>query len=427
MAKLVFKNKYFQIFIYFIILTSVSCNVHVFLKSETFNQLKFRIRTRHIDFKKIDDKARLLFDESFYSKKYVIQDNHSGTIYDHFVNTGWKLGNKPNILFDTPLYVAFFTRPEFKDEFHLFPSPLHYYVYLKEFNTSKLKQYNIDIDHIKKKVKLLDKPKHYLAICTVFQNEARFLKEWIEFYLIQGVEHFYLFNHNSKDDFQTVLQPYIDKGIVTLETITTEIVTMADFEKLVHCKTFMEVCNNVKDDVEWLMLIDSDEFIFPYKGKSLAHALQDYDTEACLRLPWVLFGTSNVEKIPDDELMIAHLTKSMHITDTPMVPKVIIKPRYLKFLPNPHYPIMKMGYYDVDENKVPCEGRSDLNSSVTKKFRLNHYWSKDEKFFNEVKLPLWPEKKNIEKKKMYNRIISLKEDDAILRFVPDLKERMGFK
>ncbi len=425
--KSIFKNKFFQGSLYLIALLSFSYNVHVFLQSQKFNEIKFYARTRHIDLKKIDDKARLVFDEGFYSKKYVIQHNHSGTIYDHFVKVGWQLGNKPNEKFDTPLYVSFFTRPEFKDEFQLFPSPLHYYIYLKEFNTSKLKQYNVDLDHIKKKVKVLDNPKYYLTVCTVFQNEARFLKEWIEFYLIQGVEHFYLFNHNSKDDFKSVLQPYIDKGIVTLETITTEIVTMSDFEKLVHCKTFMDLCNKVKDEVEWIMLLDSDEYIFPYQGKSLANALKDYDTEACLRLPWVLFGTSNVEKIPDNELMVEHLTKSMHITNTPIGSKMIVKPRYLQFLPNPHYPVMQMGYYDVDENKVPCEGKSDLNSVITKIFRMNHYWSKDEKFFNEVKLPLWPEQNNMAKKKIYNKTLSLKEDDAILRFVPDLKKRMGFK
>jgi hypothetical protein len=31
-----------------------------------------------------------------------------------------------------------------------------------------------------------------LAITAIFQNEAPYLKEWIEFHLLMGAEHFYL-------------------------------------------------------------------------------------------------------------------------------------------------------------------------------------------------------------------------------------------
>ena len=31
-----------------------------------------------------------------------------------------------------------------------------------------------------------------------------------------GIEHFYLYNNNSEDDYRTVLNPYIERGLVTL-------------------------------------------------------------------------------------------------------------------------------------------------------------------------------------------------------------------
>lgn len=31
-----------------------------------------------------------------------------------------------------------------------------------------------------------------------------------------GIEHFYLYNNNSTDNYEEVLKPYIDKGLVTL-------------------------------------------------------------------------------------------------------------------------------------------------------------------------------------------------------------------
>ena len=36
--------------------------------------------------------------------------------------------------------------------------------------------------------------KYNVAVCTIFKNEAPYLKEWIEFNLIAGIEHFYLYN-----------------------------------------------------------------------------------------------------------------------------------------------------------------------------------------------------------------------------------------
>ena len=55
-----------------------------------------------------------------------------------------------------------------------------------------------------------------LSICAVFRNEAPYLREWIEFHRIVGVEKFFLFNNRSEDDYKSVLTPYIESGLVEL-------------------------------------------------------------------------------------------------------------------------------------------------------------------------------------------------------------------
>ena len=57
---------------------------------------------------------------------------------------------------------------------------------------------------------------HYLSIGAIFKNEANHLQEWIEFHRLMGVEHFYLVDNESEDDFQSVLWPYIRSNVVTL-------------------------------------------------------------------------------------------------------------------------------------------------------------------------------------------------------------------
>src|SRR2546430_8009121 len=57
---------------------------------------------------------------------------------------------------------------------------------------------------------------YYLSACAIFRNEARYLKEWIVFHLGVGLEHIYLYENRSTDDFRTMLAPFVARGQVTL-------------------------------------------------------------------------------------------------------------------------------------------------------------------------------------------------------------------
>ena len=55
-----------------------------------------------------------------------------------------------------------------------------------------------------------------VVIETTIKNEGGSLAEWLEYHLRVGIEHFYLYDNNSNDGTRRVLQPYIDRGLVTL-------------------------------------------------------------------------------------------------------------------------------------------------------------------------------------------------------------------
>ena len=50
-----------------------------------------------------------------------------------------------------------------------------------------------------------------LTITAIFKNEGHYLKEWLDYHLLAGVEHFYLYNNDSTDNYKEVLAPYIEK------------------------------------------------------------------------------------------------------------------------------------------------------------------------------------------------------------------------
>ena len=39
--------------------------------------------------------------------------------------------------------------------------------------------------------------KYHIGICSIFKNEAPFLKEFIVYHKMIGVDHFYLYNNNQ--------------------------------------------------------------------------------------------------------------------------------------------------------------------------------------------------------------------------------------
>lgn len=54
-----------------------------------------------------------------------------------------------------------------------------------------------------------------LAVVTIAKNEAPYIKEWLDYHLLAGVNHFYIYDNDSSDNQKEVLQPYVDAGIVT--------------------------------------------------------------------------------------------------------------------------------------------------------------------------------------------------------------------
>ena len=100
--------------------------------------------------------------------------------------------------------------------------------------------------------------RHYLAICAIFKNEAAYLDEWLRFYDLVGVEHFYLYNNDSTDGHLAVLQRWIAAGKVTLHDIPGRAVQRLAVH---HC------LQTYRDQCAWLAHVDLDEFLFSPRDK----------------------------------------------------------------------------------------------------------------------------------------------------------------
>lgn len=230
-----------------------------------------------------------------------------------------------------------------------------------------------------------------LTACAIFNDEAPYLKEWIDYHKRVGVEHFWLYNNNSVDNYVDVLLPYIQEGTVTLIEWPSEIKEMDKqfhyFCYTVQVGAYNDALNKARGVSKWLALIDTDEFIVPSFEKDVPTVLEKhYHYVSGLCVNWQLFGTSGVKKIEEGESMLKQLVWKMR-WDAPNnnAYKSIVQPLHVAKCVCPHRCEYKLNHWHMNpaHQRVDIEGKSVHIEHI----RLHHYWARDEHFFYDVKLP----------------------------------------
>lgn len=131
--------------------------------------------------------------------------------------------------------------------------------------------------------KKIKNKKYYASICAIFKNEAKYIKEWIEFHRIIGIDHFYLYNNNSNDNYEEVLSEYIKSGIVEL----------VDWEKnQAQMEAYKDCISKKKNETNWLGFIDIDEFIVPIKYNNIKIFLKKFEKVGSINIYWKMFCSS---------------------------------------------------------------------------------------------------------------------------------------
>ena len=266
---------------------------------------------------------------------------------------------------------------------------------------------------------------HELTVAAVFQNEARFLREWIEFHRLVGVQKFLLFNNLSSDDFLPVLKDCIACGLVDLFEWPFAGHNVRDYNQI-QCNALSRAISDCKGRSRWLALIDTDEFLYPLQADSLPELLEEYEHYGGLGAIYRVFGTGLVDRIPEGKLLIESLVlrgkdSSIHHLNF----KSIVRPELVLGCDNPHYMHFMPGWPLVSERKQALT-QEELRNVKPEKLRINHYWSRDEEFFRDHKVgrsERWGVSPEIcESNKM--ELNETTDDGSILRFAGPLRERL---
>lgn len=212
---------------------------------------------------------------------------------------------------------------------------------------------------------------YYLTACAVVKNEAPYLREWLEYHIIQGVEHFYIYNNVSTDETEGILKEYQYHGYVTYDTMP---------EVPIQFKAYNRCLKEHGARSHWMMFTDIDEFIAVKDHTEFASKLHKYEEHPGLALHWAGFG-SNGQMTQQPGLVIERFTKrcagpNLHV-------KSLVQPALtISVGKDPHTFYYKVGQA-VDEHfrKLPKDYAIWNPKPCADNIWLNHYWVKSKEEF----------------------------------------------
>ena len=233
-------------------------------------------------------------------------------------------------------------------------------------------------------------PRHRLAVATLFRNEARHLEEWIEYHRLVGVEHFWLYDDASQDNWRDVLAPYLDAGVVEVAAWPVPGPPhYSEYQVDAQRDALRKACGRAR----WVALIDVDEFLLPQQEATVTACLdRHYADASAVYVNWRNFGTGGTYLAREGPIL-PRLTACAHpLHPRNAVGKTIVRPEHVRLanLWYPHHVVLAPDtrYRDGDGRPIPQDSSGPvLDGKVHDRLiRLNHYGLRDEAFFRSVKL-----------------------------------------
>lgn len=217
--------------------------------------------------------------------------------------------------------------------------------------------------------------KHTLGIAIIVKNEQDYIKEWLDYHLLLGVDIFYVFDNGSTDKTYEILYPYIEKGLVIYHKIKGKGRQVDAYNKTI---------NKYRKECKYIGFFDIDEFIKVDPGINLVKKVDSIfsndSSVGGIVLNWVMFGSGNLKKKTQGLVIERFLYHSKLDFIENIHVKSIVNPRVVMDFRNPHFAIYRKGYsaYNLAKKVVKGPFNNDFSNL---EIRINHYFTKSEEEF----------------------------------------------
>ena len=217
-----------------------------------------------------------------------------------------------------------------------------------------------------------------VGICAIIRDcNETYLKEWVEYHKLIGVDHFYIYDNESTIPIINTLKDYTE--YISFFNIIGEVKQIPAYQDLLHKLKNKELPEEITCD--WVAYIDDDEFIVVTDefNNNIKELLKNYNDFGGLGLNWKMFGSSGLKKLTDDK-QVDKFTMSIPSTNPVNTHiKTILQPNKTIAVSSPHSFIF-INSNCVNINKEVLNGPLS-NYSIHEKAWINHYYCKSEEEF----------------------------------------------
>jgi tetratricopeptide (TPR) repeat protein len=206
---------------------------------------------------------------------------------------------------------------------------------------------------------------NYLGLCLIAKDEGTYLQEWLDYHILLGVEHFWIYDNESALPLADTLSDYINRGWVTLHTIKGRAMQLYAFD---HC------IQNYGTESKWIGFIDTDEFIVPHSPELLTTYLKRYEGYGGLAISSLFFGFDSNDTRPKCGQIAGYKTRTHERFSRNRLVKMIIQPEKVIYPISPHSFLFKENFFCVNEKMMRVDAQEfpcHVNS-----IQVNHYFSR---------------------------------------------------
>ncbi|MDO5969801.1 glycosyltransferase family 2 protein [Flavivirga aquimarina] len=120
-------------------------------------------------------------------------------------------------------------------------------------------------------------------------KDEYFIEEFVHYYIKEGVDCIYIIDDDSND--KSIYNNLLENDKVNIL-----------FEKnIIPTKFSNKLYKSIKDDYDWMIYVDADEFITTKKNSTKTireELLTTFKDSHCVKVPWVMMSCNSLEKSP---------------------------------------------------------------------------------------------------------------------------------
>jgi len=201
----------------------------------------------------------------------------------------------------------------------------------------------------------------YSAVCLIAKDENYYIREWAEYHLRLGFDALIVYDNGSAAPLAETLDDLVAAGLVIVHEVP------GPFAQI---PAYMDCLERYRHAYKWIAFIDSDEFIFLKKARSIQEFLAEYENYGGVVANWVMFGTSGVRERQGNSQIFTFIMSSAQPESRV---KSIVQPARTVSV-GIHDARFNAPFHAVSSDHLPVPQEAYSAPFVNDAIQINHYY-----------------------------------------------------